>query len=152
MRSALYEIFKAHSKKMLKVILTISLVFLKLFYLKSSFIIYLYFRLQESILFEQLFLFDQLFKLYFDLVFKIRYFNIQLSVIWYLIQILSAFTSWLNWDLNTTKIVVKILVKFILALGLTRLMGLISKLVYYKTQTTMMAPRVEKIFSTLCAN
>ena len=122
---------------MLKVILTISLVFLKLFYLKSSFIIYLYFRLQESILFEQLFLFDQLFKLYFDLVFKIRYFNIQLSVIWYLIQILSAFTSWLNWDLNTTKNVVKILVRFISAQGYTRLMGLISKLVYYNTLITM---------------
>ena len=138
MQSALYEIFKAHSKKILKVILTISLVFFQSFFdLKSSFIIYLYFRLQESILFEQLFLFDQIFEFYLDLVFKIRYFNIQLSAIWYLNQILSAFTSWLNWDLNTTKNVVKILVKFISLLGLTRLMGLISKLVYYKTQTTM---------------
>ena len=93
--------------------------------------------MQESILFEQLFLFDQIFEFYLDLVFKIRYFNIQLSVIWYLIQILSAFTSWLNWDLNTTKNVVKILMKFISTLGFTRLMGLILKLVYYKTQTTM---------------
>ena len=32
MRSALYEIFKAHSKRMFQVILTISLVFLKLIY------------------------------------------------------------------------------------------------------------------------
>ena len=34
MRSALYEIFKAHSKKMLKVILTISLGFFKAFLFK----------------------------------------------------------------------------------------------------------------------
>ena len=70
--------------------------------------------------------------------FDISTINIQPSAIWYLISILSSFTSWLNWDLYITKNVVKILVRFISALGFTRLIRLISKLVYYKTLITMM--------------
>ena len=134
MRSALYKDFKANSKRKFSIILTISLLFPKLdWFSHHLLLIFILGRRNQYYLRN----FDQFLMFYFGLVFKIRYFNIQVSAICVLISILSAFTSWLNYDLNTTKNVVKILVRFISALGFTRLMVLILKLVYYKTPITM---------------